>query len=285
MIFTNRKIKDEYKSFFYFLNRNTNIATLYSSYWIFKNKIENRENQNKPFYTILQEVTMELINQQANAVLENINFIEVAENQFGGQSTKSYNVYNYNISKELAEFIRENGKDNIPKGYYKERDFYSDITEEILKKTLEQTLNFSELSRYFEYFIRSFEQNSNVSANFLIYKVTIYILKYINKLKGGDQMALQQIVNKAFHNGLELRQKIGQENKIKGIAYQLLNDLKINDRNAFTDQYLRLCMSYGSEVKLGSNNELVDMDNFMSFGYAFVNGLLSNRNQSENQEV
>ena len=97
-------------------------------------------------------------------------------------------------------------------------------------------------------------------------------------------MAQEQIVSKAFSNGREMRKKIGQENKIKGIAYQLLNDLKISDRNAFMDKYLRLCMSYGSEVKLGSNNELTDIDNFMSFGYAFVNGLLYNENPNNNNE-
>ncbi|MDH7554677.1 MAG: type I-B CRISPR-associated protein Cas8b1/Cst1 [Spirochaetota bacterium] len=285
MVPIKRNVNGEYKNFLYFLNRNTSIQTLYNSYWIFKEKISQRENQNKPFYTIIQEVTLELINQQARTVLENINFIEIAENQFGGQSTKSYNVYNYNVTKELAEFIRSTGIENIPKGYYKDRDYYSDIAEEILKKTLEQTLNFSDLSSYYEYFLRSLDVRSKIIAHYSIYKVMKYVLKYIYKIKGGDQMTQEQIVNKAFYNGKELGQKIGQENKIKSIAYQLLNDLKISDRNAFMDKYLRLSMSYGSEVKFGSNNELTDIDNFMSFGYAFLNGLLSNINHEQNQEV
>lgn len=54
-----------------------------------------------------------------------------------------------------------------------------------------------------------------------------------------------------------------------------MNDLKICDKNSFIDKYLRLSMSYGIDLKLGSNNELVDLDSFMSFGYAFVNGLLT----------
>jgi len=284
MVIIKKNINGEYKNFLYFLNRNSNIQTLYHSYWLFKDRINGRDNQNKPFYTILQEVTIQLINQQAHAVIENINFIEIAENQFGGQSTKSYNVYNYNITKEIAEFINSIGIENVPKGYYKDRDFYADISEEILKKTLEQTLSFSDLSRYFEYYIRSTEVKSKIIVRFSIYKLMNFILKYIHKIKGGDIMAQEQIVSKAFSNGREMRKKIGQENKIKGIAYQLLNDLKISDRNAFMDKYLRLCMSNGSEVKLGSNNELTDIDNFMSFGYAFVNGLLYNENPNNNNE-
>lgn len=276
MVFLNKKIDRKYRIYFYALNRNTDISTLYHSFWIFKEKIAQKENQDKPFYTILQEVTVELIKQQARAVIENINFVEIEENQFGGQSTRGYNVYNYNITKELAEFIRTFDSTGLPKGYYKLSNFYSDITEEILKKTLEQTLNFSDLCRYVEIYIRSLDPKSKIIAQFSVSKITNYVLKYIFQLKGGgNKMAQEQIVNKAFYNGKELGQKIEQYNKIKGIAYQLLNDLKISDRNAFMDKYLRLCMSYGSEIKLGSNNELVDLDNFMCFGYAFVNGLLS----------
>jgi CRISPR-associated protein Cst1 len=114
-----------------------------------------------------------------------------------------------------------------------------------------------------------------------------YILKYINQIKGEKKMSQEQqnqIVSKAFYNGKFLGEKIGQDNKLKGISYQLLNDLKISDRNSFLDKYLRLSMAYGTEVKLGSHNELIDMDNFMSFGYAFVNGLLSIINANNNQE-
>ncbi len=276
MVFLNRKVDKRYKTFFYTLNRNSDIFTLYNSFWIFKEKINQKENQNKPFYTILQEVTLELVRRQAQAVIENINFIEIEENQFGGQSTKAYNIYNYNITKNLAEFIQTIGETGVPKGFYIDRDIYLDVGEEILKKTLEQTLGFSDLSRYFEYFIRSFETKSKNTAKFSISKITRYIIKYINKTKGGDVMAPEQIINKAFFNGKTLGEKIGQDNKIKGIAYQLLNDLKISDRNSFLDKYLRLSMAYGSEIKLGSNEELTNIDNFMSFGYAFVNGLLSN---------
>jgi CRISPR-associated protein Cst1 len=104
--------------------------------------------------------------------------------------------------------------------------------------------------------VRSFDTKSKIIVRFSIYKITNYILKYINQINGGNKMAYEQIVTKAFHHGKILGEKIGQENKIKGVSYQLLNDLKISDRNSFMDKYLRLCMSYGTEVKLGSNNEL-----------------------------
>lgn len=284
MVFLNRKIDKDYKTFFYTINRNTDISTLYHSFWLFKEKLKQKENQTKPFYTVLQEITFELINQKVQAVMENINFIEIAENQFGGHSTKGYNVYNYNISKELAELIKIIGIEGIPKGYYKDRNIYSDVTEEILKKTFNYTLNFSDLYSYFEFFLRSLEPKSKITTRFSISKICNYIIKYIIVIKGGNKMEQEHIVKKAFSHGKALAQKVNQENKIKGISYQLLNDLKIGDKNAFMDKYLRLCIGYGTEVKLGSNNELTDLDNFMSFGYSFVNGLLANLNKDSEKE-
>ncbi|MGB4268037.1 MAG: type I-B CRISPR-associated protein Cas8b1/Cst1 [Spirochaetota bacterium] len=281
MIFLRKNIKGEQKTFFYFLNRNVNIETMYTSFWIFHEKIKNKENQNKPFYTIVKEVTFELIRENAVAVLENINFLEIAENEFGGQSTKSYNIYNFNITPLLALFIQSLDEDKIPKGgYYIDKEQYKDLTEEILQKTLDMTLGYQDLASYFDYFLRQ-------KARFSIDKVLKYILNYLAHIKGGDSMEKEtkaKIVDKGFWNGITLAKKIDQENKIKGIAYQLLNDLKIGNREAFIDKYLRLSMSYNSPITLGSNNELTDIDNFMSFGYAFVNGLLSNI-YKENEEV
>ncbi|MEM5947976.1 type I-B CRISPR-associated protein Cas8b1/Cst1 [Spirochaetia bacterium 38H-sp] len=284
MVFIKRNIKGEYKTFFYALNRNTNLETLFNTFWLFKNRIEEKENQEKPFYTIVNEITLEIVKNKAEAFFENINFIEMAENSFGGQGTKSYNVYNYNITPDLAGFIKSLEDGQVPRGGYILNDIYYDIAEEILKKTVDMTLNYSDLSRYFDYYIRSLELHSKYKVRYSIYTVMKYILKYILKLKGGNMEEQAKIVGKAFGNGREVAQKIQQENKIKGIAYQLLNDLKIADRNSFMDKYLRLSMSYGLEIKLGGNKELTDLDNFMSFGYAFVNGLLaksSNLNKEE----
>ncbi len=281
MIFVRKNIKGKPKTFFYFLNRNVNIETMYTSFWLFQNKIKNKENQNKPFYTIVKEVAFELLRENAIAVLENINFLEIAENDFGGQSTKSYNIYNFNITPLLALFIKSLDVYKIPKGgYFIDKDTYRDITEEILQKTLDMTLGYQDLANYFVYFIRK-------KANFSIDKVLKYVLNYLTYIKGGNSMekeTKEKIVDKGFWNGIELAEKIAHENKIKGITYQLLNDLKIGDRKAFVDKYLRLSMSYKSAVKLGSNNELTDIDNFMYFGYAFVNGLLS-KLYKENEEV
>lgn len=88
---------------------------------------------------------------------------------------------------------------------------------------------------------------------------------------------MENISKKAYWNGEALRIKIGKENekKINGIAYRLLNALKIADREKFLDIYIRLMMSYDMELSFGSNKEMTDNDGFLQFGYSFLNGLLS----------
>lgn len=281
MIIMKRKVDNEYKNFLYFLNRNTDIKTMYNSVMLFKTKFEEAQNQDKPFYILMNELIYELVKEKASDFLENINFIEIAENDFGGQSTKSYNVYNYNITPELAKFIVETDQNKIPKGYYiqdNDKNVRIDIYEEILRKTINLSICYTDLDNYFNYYIKN-------KGHYNIRNVMIYILKYIKYIKGGFSMDdFSEIVNKGYYNGKDLAQRIETENKIKGIAYQLLNDLKIGDRYAFIDKYTRLSMAYGIPIKLGSNKELVDIDNFMQFGYAFINGLLSNFGQNNQQE-
>jgi len=280
MVIFKRKVDNEYKNFLYFLNRNTDIKTMYNSVMLFKTKFEETKNLDKPFYILMNELIYKLVEKKASDFLENINFIEIAENDFGGQSTKSYNVYNYNITPELAKFIVETDKDKIPKGYYikdNDKNVRIDIYEEILRKSIHFFLSYNDLNNYFNYYIKN-------TGHYNIRNVMIYILKYIKYIKGGFSMDdFSKIVNKGYYNGVELANKIESENKIKGIAYQLLNDLKISDRYAFIDKYTRLSMAYGSSIKLGSNEELVDIDSFMHFGYAFINGLLSNFGQNNQQ--
>jgi len=93
-----------------------------------------------------------------------------------------------------------------------------------------------------------------------------------------------RIVKKAFRNGLELKKKLiadkWKDKQINGIIYQLLNDLKIADREKFIDKYMRLVMSHGLPSMFGEA-EMLDKDAFLQFGYSFINGIMSQPKQSE----
>jgi len=116
-----------------------------------------------------------------------------------------------------------------------------------------------------------------------IYKVCKYIFDYFNYMKGGTS---NMIIGKAFMNGKELRQKLTsakKENQINGIVYGMLNDLKISEREKFLDKYIRLMMSYGLGISFGKD-EMLNIDDFLQFGYSFISGLLSEDKNENSKE-
>ena len=95
-----------------------------------------------------------------------------------------------------------------------------------------------------------------------------------------------KIIGKAFMNGKELRQKLTsakKENQINGIVYGMLNDLKISEREKFLDKYIRLMMSYGLGISFGKD-EMLNIDDFLQFGYSFISGLLSEDKNENSKE-
>lgn len=260
-------------TYFYFINHNVNINALINSYMQFKSELIIAANKSTPYSIMIKETAKFLKSTQAIKKLKNISFIEIKENNFGGQSSKSYNVYSFNISYNLALFIDKN-IENIAQGFYKINDTYYDIEEEILKSTVSHTLSYNDLDRYLRIF---FQQQ----GFFNVYKLVFYILQYISQ--GDKAMDLLKISKKGFANGRELREKFNNEgkgNRIMDLAYQFLNDLKVADRDKFLDKYLRVSMSNGLESKFGQD-ELNNRDAFLQFGYSFIAGLINNHKKEE----
>lgn len=86
-----------------------------------------------------------------------------------------------------------------------------------------------------------------------------------------------KVIKGGWGNGKRLREVLiikKRLNQIDGIVYPMLNDLKIFNREAFLDKYMRLMMNHELGMSIGID-ELADIDRFMQFGYAFITGLLS----------
>ncbi|MGC9257936.1 type I-B CRISPR-associated protein Cas8b1/Cst1 [Desulfurella sp.] len=272
-----------YKYCFYFINHNRSIRKLVDSYNGFQGQVNIKVN-NKEIYPIMVKEAVKFVKEeQASQTLQNISFIEIQENNMGGQSTKSYNVYSFSLTKKLAEFIDHN-IEKIPKGFYFIKKDYFDIEYEILKKTIERNLNYNDIDKYFRMYFSS-KSNNFVKFNSNIYSIVDYILKYISYIFLGGMMDLEKISKKGFVNGKQLRERLGKEkeNQINGLAYQFLNDLKVGDRDKFLDKYLRVSISNQMESRFGQD-EMNSKEAFLHFGYSFINGLLNTYENNSNKE-
>ncbi len=63
-----------------------------------------------------------------------------------------------------------------------------------------------------------------------------------------------------------------EENKIHGIAYRLLNNLKTKNTNSFLDVVINCHMHIGMEVPTLFVECIDDVERFQAYGYAFLLG-------------
>ena len=283
--------KGAYLNCFYFLNQNNNVKGSFDSAKRFDLEISNLNDQS-PFFVMIKETVHHINQTKIKNIRENISFVEIIDNPIlAGQGTKGYNVYSYNVDNDIAEFLHPYFKGNtMPKGFYKIKDAYFNLDEQLLKSTVTRQVDYGLLHTFLSLWLqgRKNQNNEQKKANIVAaYQPTYileYVMDYINKCVRRDTMDINKgIVKKAFRNGIELKQKLlakNKENQIDGIIYQLLNDLKIADREKFIDKYMRLVMSHGLPSMFGEA-EMLDKDAFLQFGYSFINGIMSQPKQSE----
>jgi CRISPR-associated protein Cst1 len=282
-----KKIEGDYLNYFYFANENTNVRGLFETVTVFNLMLENIENSNELLFVMVKETVRHIRSKQTQKITQNINFIEIADNPIlAGQSSKGYNIYNYNIIPDIAEFLDlQFQADSIPRGSYTIKKTYCNIDEELLKLAIQRQIDYSTLHRYFIYYLSP----ERYFVKYNLYKVANFLIKYIQWIRGGgmDKGRGQTIVKKGFKSGIDLRNELlrkDKENQINGLVYGFLNDLKIADREKFLDKYIRIMMSNNQPNFFGMD-EMLDNDYFLQFGYSFVNGLMSKAKAAGNENT
>jgi CRISPR-associated protein Cst1 len=279
--YVSKKVDGDYRNYFYFPNENTEVKTLFDTVTAFNLMLDNIEDNSKLLYAMVRQTVKHIMAKQANSIAENINFIEIADNPIlEGQGTKGYNIYNYNISPDIAKFLDLQFKsDSIPKGYYVIKKTYYRVEEELLKLAIQRQIDYSVLYRYFAYSLAP----DRYLAKYNLNKVTGFIIKYIQQIGGKSMEKSEKVINKGFKSGISLRNELlkkNKENQINGLVYGFLNDLKIADREKFLDKYIRIIMSHNLPNYFGKD-EMLDNDYFLQFGYSFINGLMSKERADE----
>ena len=280
-----KKVDGDYLNYFYFPNENTKVKTLFETVTAFNLMLDNIEDNSNLIYAMIKQTVEHIAAKQSRSIAENINFIEIADNPIlAGQSSKGYNIYNYNIGADIAEFLDLQFKaGSIPRGYYVIKKTYYSVDEELLKLAIGRQIHYSVLHKYLSYSLAP----DRYVAKYNLNKVTRFVIKYIQWTRGENMEKSQKIVSKGFRSGISLRNELlkkDKENQINGLVYGFLNDLKIADREKFLDKYIRIIMSHNQPNFFGKD-EMLDDDYFLQFGYSFINGLMSKSKGTEENTV
>ena len=283
---------------YYFVNQDNTIESLFVHSDRFEQKLKKNLNgkvDDSLFVKFIADLLIQSKKLQSEYIIQNINFIEVEIKKPSKTSErKLVKVFNFNIDRSTAEFIKENHDNfkSLSKSYF---IFPDDKTKvyiliEFLNSILKKDLNYGFLYKIFRSKIKDKAYISSNNLLKLVYMYLLYLKKFIYlKKSGGKQMGLEENHLKAMYmQGQDLLAMLKQrnaENKVQSIAYKLLNALKVGDVKQFMDVLMRVYIAYDLKVPGLVLKAMHNKDNFYLLGYSFLSGLLGKeyKTQEESQ--
>lgn len=247
-----------------FINNNGSIRTLKTS------NVAEVSYESEKFEEIEQASYLRIVNTIDQYGIENIdkefeNIQIVKFDSSNGSRPYSFNV----LSKTLLRTIYYNRKrlQKLIKVIVKVTDkYYINLYSEVIDRLYIGKDLFDLI-----YMLMKMNLSGEFKGTHFIYS----ILEINNSFKGGREMRFED--TKKFKNyGLNLRRKYvesGNENKISGITYRLLNALKIKDSSKFMDTMINAYMYVKLEIPTDFVKGLNSIDALQGIGYAFLIGL------------
>ena len=247
-----------------FINNNGSIRTLKTS------NVAEVSYESGKFEEIEQASYLRIVNTIDQYGIENIdkefeNIQIVKLDSSNGSRPYSFNV----LSKTLLRIIYYNRKrlQKLIKVIIKVTDkYYINLYSEVIDRLYVGKDLFDLI-----YMLMKMNLGEEFKGTHFIYS----ILEINNSFKGGREMRFEDTKN--FKNyGLNLRRKYvesGNESKISGITYRLLNALKTKDSSKFMDTMINAYMYAKLEIPTDFVKGLNNMDALQGIGYAFLIGL------------
>jgi CRISPR-associated protein Cst1 len=274
---------------YYFVNQDNTVEDLFIEAGSFEKRLKREYDEKADDFLFIRFITDLLQSKklQSEYIIQNINFIEVEIKKLSMSEKRLVKVFNFNIDRNTAEFIKENHENfkSLSKSYF---TFPDDKTRvyilmEFLNSILKKNLNYEFLYKIFKSRIKG---KAYISYSNLSKLIHMYLF-YLKKL-GGEEMDLRKESLWAMYmQGQDLLKRLKErdaENKIPSIAYKLLNALKIGDVNQFMDVIMRVYIAYDLEIPYLLTKVLQDKDNFYLLGYSFLNGLLGKEYQAQEEK-
>ena len=267
----NKKVNGDYKTFVYSVHKNSNIENMYKESLRFQSLLSSNENKNSPYWAYLLGNESIMLEGKKGAISSNNSeFIEMRELLCTKNYRVTYDICKSSLSYETANFFSGLDIKNIPSGSYKEGKEIKYIRDEILKKTIDNTLGSYDLNRYAQIMLR--EKSSFYFGNSL----AKYIISYIKFMKG-EIMDIEKNRG-AFSHGRQVRAMLFASGKsdsaIEGTGLRMLNDATNENVFGFHRKYAQLCSSVKANQYFGMHDEFSDMDNFQLFVHTFYSGLM-----------
>jgi len=261
----------------FFINNNNNLIELHkvNKFQIDKGtKIEDLETLS--YYNVLDSMEQNNIFSM-DSEIQNIQVVKYDNDNL-------LRPYTFNILSKRMLYVIYKNKDTIKKLLNLKvkvgKDYWINVYQEVIKRLYNNESQFDLIGDLFKY---------NVSSYYL------YLILNLNTDFIGGRMELSQKdefkrkVDLSRYFGLQLRESYlikGNEKKIEGISYRLLNAIKTKNSSRFADILINAHMYVEKEVPSIFIDTLKEKELLQSFGYGFLLGLqgTSKKNNNESKE-
>ena len=263
-----------------FVNFDTKVDMLYKTNINFGNK-SRYENKNENPYS---ELILDIVEQDKQVSiwqLDNIFVVEL-EAEYGAYSRIEY----FNIKRYISLFFKDYAEKTLSKIW--DYRYRLQIVDYIMKnKDIKYIINDRLRAEMSKEEAKGAKKNGYNSFLATQIRMILNILKKegneVENIKKNDDK-LYVIYNLGVQIHEELKSK-GEDNKLDGYTYKMLNSIKAGNKKEFMDIVIRLHMAMGKDVSpiFIETMQTTGLD-FESIGHSFLAGLISNKYGKKEEE-
>lgn len=259
-----------------FVNYDTKIDMLYKTNVNFGNKSRYENKNENPYSELILDI-VEQDKQVSTWQLENIFVVEI-EAEYGAYSRIEY----FNIKRYMSIFFTQYAEKTLSKIW--DYRYRLQIVDYIMKnKDIKYIIN----DRLRDEISKGEKKNGYNSFLATQIRMILNILKKEGKevediKKNNDKLYVIYNLGVQIHS--ELKNK-GEDNKLDGYTYKMLNSIKAGNKKEFMDIVIRLHMAMGKDVSpiFIETMQTTGLD-FESIGHSFLAGLISNKYERKEEE-
>ena len=261
----------EKKKRYLFVNGGENVENLVN----LNENLKRLSDSENPFAELMIDY-ISRVKKKSEWVLQNLMFIEFYTEY--GNVTPLLNIMS--LSKSFARF------------FYNEHEIFRKIRKNLSIKLLTALMTSSAGWDTLSLYVADYIKNPN-SIHHIFYGAMAVEL-YENYKKYWRDVDMTEKIKRVkgklwnlYNQGKDIRKefiKNNQENKVKPIAYKLLNAARTNNTKLFMDTILRIYMSFDRVVPSVFLDTLNSETSLQAAAYSFISGLLGESNPEQNKK-
>ena len=259
-----------------FVNYDTGIDRLYKTNINFGNKLRYENKNENPYSELILDI-VEQDKQVSTWQLENIFVVEI-EAEYGAYSRIEY----FNIKRYMSIFFTQYAEKTLSKIW--DYRYRLQIVDYIMKnKDIKYIIN----DRIRDEIKKGEKKNGYNSFLATQIRMILNILK--KEVKSVEEIKKNNDKLYVIYNlGVQIHEELkseGEDNKLDGYTYKMLNSIKAGNKKEFMDIVIRLHMAMGKDVSpiFIETMQTTGLD-FESIGHSFLAGLISNKYEKKEEE-